>query len=79
MTIKMTFKLTDEQLADALMKSIIERIEAGGRKIADGDFRWTTKRNVVYVSDIEVSKDQNIATLVNAYNVLKFGKPKHFK
>ena len=75
MAIKMTFKLTDDQLADALMKSIIERIG----DIEDAGLDWATKRNATYIGKTEVSRDKAVGTLVDAYNVLKFGKLKHFK
>ena len=86
MPISMTFKLTDEQLADSLMKSITERLaKAGNNDVFNHpdkvlrEMNWTTKRNVAYLGTVEVSKDQNVAILVNTYNVLKFGKVKRFK
>ena len=70
MTINMTFLLSDEQLADSLLKSIIERAGVGDTHSGDA---WETKRTTTYLCATEVSKDSNVAILVNAYNILKFG------
>ena len=73
MVIKMTFRLTDEQLADALLKSIIQRIGVED----DTMLIWGTRKGAVCRSDSktvsEVSKDKNAVVLVDAYNVLKYG------
>ena len=73
MTINMTFKLTDDQLADSLLKSIIKRTDVED----DTMLIWGTRKGAVCRSDSktvsEVSKDKNAAVLVDAYNVLKYG------
>ena len=77
MVINMRFKLTEEQLAESLLNSITDRL---GLVVASkNEMDWATKRNVIYIGPTEVSKDANVAVLVNAYNILKFGKSKRFK
>ena len=73
MSIHMTFKLTDDQLADSLLKAVIERVGVEDDKM----LIWGTRKGVVCRSDSktvsEVSKDKYAAALVDAYNVLKYG------
>jgi len=83
MTIKMTFRLTDDQLADALMKTLIERLAKAGNcdvfnypdKVLC-EMNWTTKGNATYLGKTEVSRDKTVGALVDAYNILKYGKSK---
>ncbi len=67
MVINMVFKLSDEQLADSLLKVIIERTGFEG-----GGLEWATKGKITCYDAHNrhpVSKDMNVAVLVNAYNV----------
>jgi len=84
MPTSMTFRLTDEQLADTLLKSIIERIG----DVEDAGLGWGTvktlkgNRSITCLGGSKkriISKDPNVAILVNAYNILKFGEVKRFK
>ena len=79
MSTKLTFRLTDEQLADTLMQVIIKRT---GVEAEAAEYEWETKGKITYFDRHNrhpASKDPNVAVLVNAYNVLKFGEVKRFK
>jgi len=65
-------EVSKQELAYAIMRVIQEKLG----NIDDAGCDWLTEQNVTFIGGMDwvVSFDSNIATLVNAMNVLKYGK-----
>ena len=70
-----TILVSDDQVADALMQIIHERT---GVKDHAGREWLTEGTNDTILGDEYVSTDPAVATLVNAYTVLKIGYVPHY-
>jgi hypothetical protein len=65
-------EVSKQELAHAIMSVILDKLEV----FDDAGCDWLTDQNITYIGDMSwiVSSDENIAILVDAMNVLQYGK-----
>jgi hypothetical protein len=73
-TATMQVQITPKELAYALMQEVHRRCEIHD----DAGCDWMTYDNVTYMGEWEISTNPHIARLVDAANILHYGKPLHY-